>query len=89
MPLLESFEDELRFVFITSEATVYPFANAPSDAVDTEMNDVKISVSRVSAEKCVRCWHHRTDVGSSVNHPELCSRCIENIEGGAESRKHA
>ncbi|MDH5184740.1 MAG: hypothetical protein OEX12_12735, partial [Gammaproteobacteria bacterium] len=40
-------------------------------------------------EKCVRCWHHREDVGSHSEHPELCGRCVENVDGDGEQRKHA
>jgi isoleucyl-tRNA synthetase len=37
----------------------------------------------------VRCWHQREDVGQSVDHPELCGRCIENVTGAGENRKLA
>jgi len=40
-------------------------------------------------EKCVRCWHHRADVGSHSEHPELCGRCIENVDGSGEQRRYA
>ncbi|MEO7149511.1 MAG: zinc finger domain-containing protein, partial [Rhodanobacteraceae bacterium] len=39
------------------------------------------------APKCVRCWHHRADVGTHAEHPELCGRCIENVDGGGETRR--
>ncbi len=39
--------------------------------------------------KCVRCWHKRDDVGSVAAHPELCSRCVSNIEGPGEIRRFA
>ena len=40
-------------------------------------------------KKCGRCWHRRADVGSHPTHPELCGRCIENIEGSGEERRFA
>jgi len=46
-------------------------------------------VKKSNHEKCVRCWHHREDVGSDTNHPELCGRCIENVSGSGESRSFA
>jgi isoleucyl-tRNA synthetase len=45
-------------------------------------------VAKVSeAAKCVRCWHYRADVGSHALHPELCARCVENVDGGGEQRR--
>ena len=40
-----------------------------------------------SAAKCVRCWHYRADVGSHADDPELCGRCVENVNGAGESRR--
>ena len=89
LTLLQKLEDELHFVLITSYATVYPFSESPDDAVTTEINGIKIKVTVSSYEKCVRCWHHREDVGSHVKHPELCGRCIENVDAEGESRRYA
>jgi isoleucyl-tRNA synthetase len=36
---------------------------------------VFIKVTQSESEKCVRCWHHREDIGGNNEHPELCSRC--------------
>jgi len=46
-------------------------------------------VSKSLNKKCVRCWHHRQDVGSHDKHPELCGRCIENIDANGETRRYA
>ena len=42
-----------------------------------------------TAEKCVRCWHQRDDVGDNSDHPELCGRCVENVAGDGEARLYA
>ena len=81
--------NELRFVLITSAADVLPLEDSPEGAVQSELSGLKISVSPVSVEKCVRCWHRRPEVGSITTHPELCARCVENIEGDGEPRDHA
>jgi len=45
-------------------------------------------ISAVSdAAKCVRCWHRRDDVGANPAHPELCLRCVSNVEGPGEDRR--
>ncbi|MGC3956428.1 MAG: isoleucine--tRNA ligase [Verrucomicrobiota bacterium] len=33
------------------------------------------TVSKADGQKCERCWHWETDVGSNVAHPTLCARC--------------
>lgn len=81
--------DELRFVLITSYADVRPAQMRPSEALETEMPGLWAVVTPSSYPKCVRCWHHREEVGSHADHPELCGRCIENIEGGGEQRVFA
>lgn len=81
--------DELRFVLITSYVRVHPAQKRPSDALETEMPGLWTVVTPSSYPKCIRCWHHREDVGSHGNHPELCGRCVENIEGVGEQRVFA
>ena len=80
--------DELRFVFITSYARIHPIGEQVSDCVEAGAG-VMIKVSKSEHEKCVRCWHHRQDVGTQNKHPELCSRCVENIDGDGEKRSYA
>jgi isoleucyl-tRNA synthetase len=88
---LEAFGDELRFVFITSDARVSPAAEKPPAAVAEEFAGAKfwLAVEPTTAAKCVRCWHRRPDVGSSAEHPELCGRCIDNVAGDGERRVFA
>ena len=86
--MLSGLGDELRFVFITSYARVHLINKEATDCVDAG-EGVKIKVSKSSHEKCVRCWHHREEVGSIKDHPELCSRCVENAIGNGEKREFA
>ncbi|MDI6526054.1 isoleucine--tRNA ligase [Pseudomonas otitidis] len=81
--------NELRFVLITSTAEVRPAGEAPEQAVTTEVPGLKLRILKSEHAKCGRCWHHRADVGTHVAHPELCGRCVENIEGAGEVRHHA
>lgn len=87
-PVLAHLADELRFVLITSTATVKPL-NEAVDAITTELDGLQLGVKASAAEKCVRCWHHREDVGSHAEHPELCGRCVDNVAGDGEQREFA
>lgn len=88
MDLLSYLGDELRFVLITSGATVDKLANTPQDAVKT-CDDVAIRISAASGEKCARCWHIRDSVGKDSKHPSLCARCAANVSGEGETRHYA
>ncbi|WP_312936057.1 isoleucine--tRNA ligase [Pseudomonas sp.] len=81
--------DELRFVLITSAASVAPLAQAPADAVATDVEGLKLTVVKSGYTKCGRCWHFRADVGSHPEHPEICSRCVDNLCGSGEVRHYA
>ena len=87
--LLNRLDDELRFILITSEATVGSLSNKPDSAVKAEIETGELWIGSKASEhdKCERCWHHRSDVGSNDTHPTLCTRCIQNIDGDGEPRR--
>ena len=68
---------ELRFLLISGDVKVVP---------DDAANGINVLAQPTSKPKCVRCWHHREDVGSHASHPQLCGRCVSNIEGPGEDR---
>jgi isoleucyl-tRNA synthetase len=89
---LQSFGDELKFVFITSAARVHRGAERPATAVaaePTETNAAWIAVKASEHAKCVHCWHKTADVGTHAVHPLLCGRCVINIEGPGEVRRYS
>ena len=77
LALLQSLKDDLKFVFITSAATV-----VAGDALTT-------IVKASEHAKCERCWHYRDDVGVNPAHPTLCGRCDSNLHGDGEMRTKA
>jgi isoleucyl-tRNA synthetase len=86
---LQRLGDELRFVFITSYARVHPLSEKTADAVETEIRGLAVKVAPSAFAKCVRCWHHREDVGVNRDHPQICGRCVQNVTGPGETRSHA
>ncbi|MHC8388519.1 isoleucine--tRNA ligase [Pseudomonas sp. MDT2-39-1] len=86
---LAKLSNELRFVLITSTASVAPFVQAPADAVVTEVSGLKLKIVKSAFAKCARCWHCREDVGVNPEHPEICGRCVDNISGAGEVRHYA
>jgi isoleucyl-tRNA synthetase len=80
--LLRSLGDDLKFVFITSKASVA--AQALGDDAPLE-----IEVNASDDTKCDRCWHWRADIGADPAHPAICGRCVSNLFGAGEARVHA
>jgi isoleucyl-tRNA synthetase len=78
---LRALQNELRFVFITSDARVVGKSSG-------EM-EIKIIPITKTKDKCTRCWHRRDDVGKTPEHPEICGRCVENVTGKGEQRYFA
>ncbi len=37
---------------------------------------VTVRIARAEGQKCERCWHYETDIGSHAAHPSLCGRCV-------------
>ncbi|MCV6624928.1 MAG: isoleucine--tRNA ligase [Cellvibrionaceae bacterium] len=86
--LLNKLGDELRFVLITSAASVRPISDA-GDASACELDGLSLAVNKSAHAKCERCWHYREDVGSHSQHADLCGRCVDNIDGDGEVRQFA
>ncbi len=82
-----SLGDELRFLLITSQARVIEIETPPSEGVRTHAEEVLMVVNPSTQPKCVRCWQLRADVGSDPRHPELCARCVVNVDGPGEERR--
>jgi isoleucyl-tRNA synthetase len=78
------YESELRFFFITSGVNLHEVAAPGPLALATGRATVVVAPS--SGTKCIRCWHLRDDVGTNAEHPELCGRCVSNVDGPGESR---
>lgn len=85
--ILGTLGHELRFVLITSEATLKPLAEA-GDAAPTDIEGLKVSVKASPYEKCERSWERRPDVGIHPEHPTLCERSIANLPGGPGEVRH-
>jgi isoleucyl-tRNA synthetase len=83
---LEAVGDELRFLLLTSEARLGPVESV-DEAARIDDGNVQVSVTPSREPKCIRCWHHRSDVGCDPDHPEICRRCVENVDGTGESRR--
>jgi isoleucyl-tRNA synthetase len=80
--------EELRFLFITSALELGGTDSRPADAAAADGGGAWILARPSEHAKCVRCWHYRPEVGSFPDDPELCGRCVENVNGAGETRRY-
>jgi len=83
---LEQLGDELRFVLLTSKASLVA---GQEGGIETDFEGLRLDIQASTHTKCERCWHHREDVGVSAQEPELCGRCVDNVSGAGETRQFA
>jgi len=72
LALLKSVEEQLPFIFIVSKVSVHA-------ATAVEQTDLVISIAPSAHKKCERCWHWREDIGHDAEHPDICGRCVSNL----------
>ncbi len=83
---LNSLGDELKFVLITSSAVLLPASDKYADAIKSSLPSLSLRLAASGQARCDRCWHQTEDVGKDETHPELCVRCIDNVDGKGEQR---
>ncbi|WP_447400511.1 isoleucine--tRNA ligase [Vibrio harveyi] len=86
---INKLEDELRFVLLTSAAEVKSLSEKTDAAQATDIEGLFVEVAAAEGEKCDRCWHHTSDVGTIEGHEKICGRCVSNVDGEGEVRKFA
>ncbi len=68
--------EEWKELFIVSDVQIHEADETiPQDA--TRFEEIGIAVSQAQGDKCPRCWHIRSDVGTDRRVPEVCSRCAD------------
>ena len=77
--------DAFRELINVSQLTIEPLL--PLETGKVEYKDIMagamkrdVSVSKADGQKCERCWHWETDVGSDPARPTICARCVEAVK---------
>ena len=66
----ESHQEELRELLNVSQLKLHPGGDASTT----------VTVSKADGQKCERCWHWETDVGTNPEHPTICARCVRAVD---------
>jgi isoleucyl-tRNA synthetase len=62
--------ESLRELLNVSQLELCPATDEP----------LAVSITKAAGEKCERCWHWETDVGSQPEHPTICGRCVKAVQ---------
>jgi isoleucyl-tRNA synthetase len=74
--------DELRYLFLTSQVELVDNGDRIAGMeYAAQLENLLIGVADAAGEKCDRCWNYSTHVSESAEHPLLCERCVEAIDG--------
>lgn len=76
---LKPCESELKFLLGISNAFVYDIQDAPSNSLETEIENLKLLLEISQDPLCERCRFHCFTVGHHKEHPTICGRCWNNI----------
>jgi isoleucyl-tRNA synthetase len=74
--------DELRYLFLVSQVEVLDSPEALKGLkFSSESDFLGVGVVDAEGEKCDRCWNYSTHVGENSEHPAICERCVEALNG--------
>ena len=71
---------ELQTLAQVAELGVEPRTSG-GPGITREIPGLYIAVQPAAGEKCVRCWFRYPGVGEDPNHPQVCARCRQVLEG--------
>lgn len=72
---------ELETIFIVSKVSLMKEKTLPGAYESTELEGVRIHITRAPGRKCERCWKYHITVGENRSHSTICKRCVELISG--------
>lgn len=76
---IANLEENLNDIFIVSAAAITETCDG--DVFEaSEIEGLKIKVSKAAGEKCERCWRFDTGIGDDQTHPTACPRCVEALK---------
>jgi len=77
---LKSYEADLRFILIVSQADLTQDPLGAYAFQSEEIEGLSIEVAPSQGEKCERCWTHSPSVGSNEGFLTICDRCVDIME---------
>ncbi len=79
---VERHADDLRELLNVSQLSFQPDAEIGAGTKAADL--LQVEILQAGGQKCARCWHWETDVGSVPEHPALCRRCADAVQQNRE-----
>lgn len=76
--LLEYFKEQIRLLFIASSVEIKDFKD--QEALYSE-EGIAVDISHAAGEKCERCWKYFEAMSGDPQHPKICKRCRQALDG--------
>ncbi|MFC1817204.1 isoleucine--tRNA ligase, partial [Thermodesulfobacteriota bacterium] len=73
--LLQPYADELRSIFIVSDASLIKEKEFDGTYRSANFEGLTVLVAPAVGKKCERCWIHDPAVGTNSEMPTVCNRC--------------
>lgn len=77
--LVAPYQDDLRSIFIVSEAKLQR-GDVDGGVRSSDVKGIVVRVSPASGKKCERCWVYDISVGEKPDHPTICNRCYDSLQ---------
>jgi len=74
-------QDDLEYNLLTQYLQDLPALFIVSQVELEKARDRAIEVTKADGKKCSRCWNWNSFVGTYTEHPELCKKCVNVVEG--------
>jgi isoleucyl-tRNA synthetase len=82
--LLEPYRDDLRSIFIVSQAHLQ-CGDIEDGVRSSDVDGIVVKIAPAAGKKCERCWVYDTSVGEQADHPTICNRCVTSLKTIAQS----
>ncbi len=77
---LKGTEEELPSFFIVSSVSIQEGPPPQGVVESSEIEGLRVMISRARGGKCERCWNYSESVGKYIEHPSVCSRCLDALK---------
>ena len=77
--LIATHLEDMRALLIVSQLQVADEKDIAAPFRSAEIEGLVVGVEKARGGKCERCWIYEESVGSDVNHPTVCARCLSNL----------
>lgn len=74
--IIQKFKDEIEQIFIISRIDYIK----EKETDESWENNTEVIVEKSQSKKCARCWRCVETVGTNAQYPDICDRCIKNLD---------